>query len=459
MKPRTKIQRQFVEMSGRLPALSSADKAWIVGQFKPQVRLFNLPGAGHGYHCQCCGKVQTWPGRIAEIDKCLPWRCPECGAVCEVVVDRGPYTTTRYNTIDTELYFTKIDVFEGVQVFRNIVGVRRNFYGKPTEWEFNEVWQNWVLSDGREVITSRPYNRGVNFFHWYEQGPVGIAEHNHHCSGYYEFRDVFDCYGHYILPKPRFTGLLRRNGYKVWITRRNLNVAEAAKMVISDPFAEELAKVGQKALFVEYVKRGYRFKEKEIRAAVRICVRNGYKVKDAGLWLDYLDDLIELGRDCRNKKYVCPENLKMAHSWSDRMVTKKREREEFEARKVEALENEEAYHERNARYLGIVFGDDVVTISVLQSVADVLAEGCAMHHCVFNAGYWKSADSLLLTARLVKDGSRCETIEVSLTRFEVLQSRGLQNNPTKEHKRIVDLVRANMDVIRKAKRKRMKKSA
>lgn len=337
MRPRTKKQRQFVEMAGRLPVISEADRAWMMGRFKPQVRLVNLPHAGHAYHCQCCGKVVEYPGRMAEIDKCLPWRCPECGAVCEVVVDRGPRTMSRYTKIETEMYFTKVDVFEGVQVFRQFVASRRNCYGSPTEWEFPELWQNWVLADGSEVITSRPYTRGVAFFNWYDKGEIGIGAHNHHCSGYYEWRDVYDCYGHYIVPRPRYTGLLRRNGYRGWITKARLNVAEAAKAVISDPFAEELAKVGQKALFVEYVKHPHRFRNKEVRAAVRICVRNGYKVRDALLWLDYVDDLVELGKDCRNKVYVCPDNLREAHAWSDRTIRRKREQEQIEERKAEAL--------------------------------------------------------------------------------------------------------------------------
>lgn len=454
MRPKTKKQRQFVEMAGRLPVISEADKAWMMGHFKPQVRLVNLPHTGHAYHCQCCGKVVEYPGRYAEIDKCLRWRCPECGADCEVVVDRGPRTMSRYTNIETEMYFTKVDVFEGVQVFRQIVANRRNVYGCPTEWEFPELWQNWVLADGSEVITSRPYTRGISFFNWYDKGEIGIGMHNHHCSGYYEWRDVYDCYGHFILPKPRFTGLLRRNGYRGWITKARLNVVEAAKGVICDPFAEELAKVGQKALFVEYVKHPHRFRNKEVRAAVRICVRNGYKVRDALLWLDYVDDLVELGKDCRNKVYVCPDNLREAHAWSDRMVRRKREQEEIEERKAEALEYEETYHKRIARYLGIEFGDERVWISVLRTVLDVLEEGTRMHHCVFSHGYWKDKDVVLLSARSVSDGSRVETIEVNLKRFEVVQSRGLQNVMTKDHARIVRLVRENMDAFRKAKRRR-----
>ena len=45
-----------------------------------------------------------------------------------------------------------------------------------------------------------------------------------------------------------------------------------------------------------------------------------------------------------------------------------------------------------------------------------------MHHCVFTNEYYLKADSLILSATI--DGKRIETIEVSLKRMEVVQSRG-----------------------------------
>ena len=45
-----------------------------------------------------------------------------------------------------------------------------------------------------------------------------------------------------------------------------------------------------------------------------------------------------------------------------------------------------------------------------------------MQHCVFTNEYYLKADSLILSATI--DGKRIETIEVSLKRMEVVQSRG-----------------------------------
>ena len=443
MKPRTKRERQFVALAESLPELSDADKEWIKGQYKPQARLFNYPGSGYAYHCFCCGHVENHKGRCREVDTRKKWTCPECGAVCEV--------SQRFWGEEVRLV-TKVDIWKGVQVFRTFQTVRRNATGSPTAWFFDEVFQNWIQPDGREVITSRPYTRGINFFNWYPGGEVGIGAHNYHCSGYYEWRDVFDVMGNYFLPRPRITGLLRRNGYRGGIVRQKyLNPAEAAKVLLCDSFAEELVKTGQVALFVKYVRMPGRF-DAEKRAAVRICNRNGYLVKDATLWLDYLGDLVELGKDLHNPFYVCPPDLEAAHAKTTRLIEKKKEREDFERDKAKALEYDATYKEKKGRYFGIVFGDDKVIISVLTNMRDVLAEAISMHHCMFTHGYYKHENSVIMSARSVEDGRRLEIVEIDTKSFRVAQSRGLQNEFTKDHRRIIRLCNQNMDLFRKAKR-------
>ena len=45
-------------------------------------------------------------------------------------------------------------------------------------------------------------------------------------------------------------------------------------------------------------------------------------------------------------------------------------------------------------------------------------------------------------------GRRIETVEVSLKTFEVVQCRGLCNENTEYHERIIDLVNKNANLIR-----------
>ena len=63
------------------------------------------------------------------------------------------------------------------------------------------------------------------------------------------------------------------------------------------------------------------------------------------------------------------------------------------------LTDEEMYSRHKSRFFGICFGDDNILISVITSVADMYAEGEAMHHCVYTNGYYKKPDSLILSAR------------------------------------------------------------
>lgn len=66
-----------------------------------------------------------------------------------------------------------------------------------------------------------------------------------------------------------------------------------------------------------------------------------------------------------------------------------------------------------------------------------------MHHCV--GSYYSKEDSLILSATI--DGKRIETIEVSISKLKVIQSRGVCNKNTKYHSQILSLVENNMPLI------------
>ena len=83
---------------------------------------------------------------------------------------------------------------------------------------------------------------------------------------------------------------------------------------------------------------------------------------------------------------------------------------------------------------------------MLESVAEFAEEGTAMHHCVWSNEYYLKKDSLILSATI--DGKRIETVEVSLKTFEVVQCRGLCNENTEYHDRIIALVNKNANLIR-----------
>ena len=156
--------------------------------------------------------------------------------------------------------------------------------------------------------------------------------------------------------------------------------------------------------------------------------------------------MIKFGKDIRSPKYVCPTNLIKEH---DRYVRKDKER----IRRIKTKELKDQIANSNAKYASaknkffdLMFSDGNITVKALRSVEEFLEDGTMLNHCVFNNEYYKKEHSLCLTARI--NGSPVETVEVSLLSFKILQSRGLNNKPSKFHRNILKLVNSNMSKIR-----------
>jgi hypothetical protein len=228
------------------------------------------------------------------------------------------------------------------------------------------------------------------------------------------------------------------------------------KALLTDPKAETLLKAGYRELLHYFV---YHSRDLSLYwPSIRIAIRNGYKIEDAGVWMDYIGLLRYFGKDARNAHYVCPADLRGEH---DRYVVKmqvqqERERAERDAERNRAqaeenrrrlAEDEKRFKESKARFFGIEFSDGTISVRVLESAEEVMIEGERMHHCVFTNSYHLREDSLILSATI--DGKRIETIEFSLSRLAVLQCRGVCNTETEYHKRIVALVNSNASLIQK----------
>jgi hypothetical protein len=219
--------------------------------------------------------------------------------------------------------------------------------------------------------------------------------------------------------------------------------------LLTDSRAETLLKAGQTGLLKFFVNNGFRHIDC-YWASTRICIRNAYRVDDASLWRDYIDLLQFFGKDLHNAKYVCPADLKAEH---DRYVQKKREFQERERReeaRKKALKDEAVFKEMKSRFFGIQFTDGLIQVRVLESVEEIMLEGNILHHCVFLSGYHLKPDSLIFSASV--DGKQMETVELSLSKWQVLQSRGTCNQNTEYHERIIELVEKNISLIRKRKR-------
>jgi hypothetical protein len=250
-----------------------------------------------------------------------------------------------------------------------------------------------------------------------------------------------------VYPCQKLIPELKRSGYKGEFYK--LTPFELFHALLSDSRAETLLKAGQADLLKFFTRNGFKYIE-PYWASIRICIRNAYCVEDASLWRDYIDLLRFFGKDLHNAKYVCPVDLKAEH---DRYVRKKREWQERERReqaRKKALEDEAVFREMKSRFFGLRFTDGLIQVRVLESVEEIMLEGNILHHCVFLSGYHLKPDSLILSACI--EGQKVETVELSLSKWQVLQSRGTCNQNTEYHERIIELVKKNISLIRKRKR-------
>ena len=172
-------------------------------------------------------------------------------------------------------------------------------------------------------------------------------------------------------------------------------------------------------------------------------------MNDVSIWCDYINLLRFFGKDVHNAKYVCPADLKAEH---DRYVKKKKEwleRKKSEIARKKAFEDEKRYKEMKANFFGVQFTDGIIQVRVLESVDEIRREGDILHHCVYTNEYHLKPDSLILSASV--NGQKVETVELSISKLQVLQCRGACNQNTEYHARIIELVNKNIRLIQQRK--------
>ena len=217
------------------------------------------------------------------------------------------------------------------------------------------------------------------------------------------------------------------------------------------PYYETLWKAGEQELFKNFMNGNYRRRLENYKDSIRVARRHRYEIKDVQMWLDYVDELRELGMDDRSPRYICPKDLRAAHAVTSEKIRRKRNAEQEAKERKEIAQREEAYGKHIAPYLGLCFVAGDIEVRPLPTVMSVYEEGKAMHHCIYRMKYWQREDTLLMSAR-DKEGKRLESIEVNLRDYKVLQSRGLQNQPTEQHDTIVGLIKKNMDQIKRIRK-------
>lgn len=420
MRPRTKLQKQMAGLFPKMRPLTEAQRKWA------DEKCFGNMGylCGHKVWCERCGHVFEIENPTHS--QITGETCPACGRELKVELSR-----CRKKRRDSS--FSVITTCKGFQVLRFFEATIHARKGVPAEVYLNELFQNWIAPDGRDVVVGRSLE-SVNYSLRFTYSPFEIRESSH--------PEAYVMEGEYLYPRMSIIPELRLRGWIPDWRGRSIPHYRLMKALLTYPKVETLLKAGQYALAenaAQYDIPDYMW------PSVRICIRRRYVVKDASMWRDMVHILIRLGKDVRNHVYVCPDNLKEAHDRWDARFREIEARKEREAMLRDLAEKDSAYKARMGSALGITLSNNSLMISPLQSVTEFYEEGNVMHHCVYSAGYYKRPHCLIMTARV--DGERMETVEVDTRSGTVIQSRGKFNKNTTWHDAIVSLVNKEMTRI------------
>jgi len=442
MKPQNKFQKRVVKASRTLPALTEAQIQW--GYDNAVEHIGQRTGKGV-ITCTKCG--HSWQGGGHLLNVLLGNDCPQCKAKLNV-------ETTKKRIFNKRWYMTVITAHKGLQVVRAVQILVNAKVGEPAKYDYSEVMQRWIAPDGKYCTLALLRQTMGNCYvdSWIFNSDLELRSEN---SNNKFCLNVYDrIYTGEIYPRMKFIPEIKRTGIKRnFYEQKPLNLF---RVVLTDPRAETLIKAGYTQLLTRIMDSGWK-KIDNYWPAIRIAIRNGYKINDSVLWCDYIDMLIRYRKDVRNAVYVCPANLKAEH---DRYVVKCRRDDEIERQERERqwkIQQEEwrkeqlkqerkkkrQFNKLKAKFIGLQFSDGNLLVRVLESIEDYREEGKAMHHCV--SSYWQRENSLVLSATI--DGQRIETVEVSLKDLKVIQCSGVCNQNTEHHDHIVHFVNSNMHLI------------
>lgn len=417
MKPRTKFQQQIAEASRKLPKITDAQIKWA---YEHCIEHTGQKTAKGVITCLECN--HSWTDKENKAEHCT---CPNCKTKLRVE------ETRKRSFLDYE-YLCIITACEGFQVLRFIYVECKMRKGEQPRYFNMEVVQRWIAPNGKYATMARLRPMGFFRYDWNWGSGLELRPE----------RSLYNIIPTGTYPRQKLIPEVIRSGYDK--QSFDLTPFDFFRFLLSGSKAETLLKAGQTDMFRYFACNTH----KDISsywASVRICIRNGYSIKNVSDWCDYIDLLRFFGKDLHNARYACPKNLKKEH---DYYVKKKQEwydRQRYEEKKKKALDSEKLFHEMKSKFFGIEFSDGLIHVRVLESVGEIMREGDIHHHCLFTNEYHLKPDSLILSA--YTDDRRLETIELSLSELKILQSRGLCNQNTEYHKRIIDLVKKNIPLI------------
>lgn len=419
MKPKTKIEFAVVDAAKYLPALTEEQVFYAYDKLFTKLCYRTKNTA----FCLECGSSLN----VSDIAR-NRIQCTHCNAKLRVLQSLKRKDETH------KMYMAIADTwdFQGYkfQIVRNFELQAYYKKGETKKVYSKEVFQKWHADD-KTVIYGKTFMMGNHNF----CGTMEIRKE----KGYYK---KYDLNPHIYHPDSEF----RPEHIKVGITAKNIGSNNLEYLLYNMkhcPQIETLLKAGYHEVIFD-------MKVSDILIywnALKICIRNNYKIKDVTMYKDMLSALKYLGKDLHNAHYVCPSNQKEMHDhWIDIKSDVVNGKEIMDKMKVVRKANPK-YIKDKSKFFDLQIKSGNIKIEPLKSVEEFLVEGIELKHCIFRNAYYEEKDQLLLSAKI--NGKRTETISFSLRDHKVLQSRGHSNKNSKYHDKIVNLVNKNISKIQK----------
>lgn len=411
MKPRTKLEREVTELS---KVLTPCEKGIKKLAFDNISRLaFHTSKT---YWCSICQNTDTLKSLKANNCKC------SCGETLEL-------HPTRNRKYSESFYLGFAEMMGDFQVIRHFLVEIESRKDWNVEISIDENIQHFI-KDGKTTIISRKLLSTANP----KYGEMNIKKptyYNKYCYSpsifkYHEWS--------------RFSDDLMMRGVSHKMTNTRF---EEVTRVISYSKAETLLKAERFDLF--------QYAQYNIGAvgmywsSVKLAIKNNYFPTDVKTWFDHLDLLRGFGKDLRSPKYIFPDNLTVEHQ---KLIAKRRKIDEQKAdeqKRKKAIQDQKKFLEEKAKFFGLKFESDNISIKVLESIEEFIEQGDLFKHCVFTNSYYTKEHSLIFGAYY--NDVPVETVEVSLKEMKVVQSRGLQNKASEYNAQIVQLVNQNINTI------------
>ena len=431
MKPKTRLQMEVWNLHKTLseprehePFVISKHEFYYTTHYKNLV-------------CLECNHI--WKPSVIWHEQVIGVKCPNCDKKLNKI-------TINNNSFERIITYQVAEVVGRFQVFRYFSCWKSMYKNKPPRYHFRSLFEEWCEYDkNKKVVVGRnPTWTGDGFSSSdyeirYNKQPYFRS------SEFDRFVSDFNCPDAEFLPRFRKYGLTKFN--------HDCDYRHLIDKVEKSPKVETLLKANQVSLLQFAIHKDS--KHNTYFPQIKIAIRNKYKIKDAGIWYDYLDLLRYFNKDIHNPKFICPKYLKKEHDYwmkKKRIILDReaREREQQAViRRQQKLENAVAEFEaRLKKFFDLEFSSGELSIQPLKSIDEFKEEGDKLKHCVYTNEYYLKENSLILSAKV--SGVRTETIEINLKTFKIMQSRGLKNDSTQYHNQILELVNKNIPKIRKS---------